>query len=92
MLKELLMNKFMTFAGAALLATGISSGAFAQSNPNAPEPNSTGTGVYQPGTSPTGQAIDRPQDRGRGGATGTTGSSKSVHSGMKPKDSTSSGK
>ena len=39
-------------------------GAFAQANPNAPQPNSSGTGVTQPGTTSTGQAVDR----------GTTGS------------------
>jgi hypothetical protein len=57
------MKKVITMAGAALLAVGISSAALAQANPNAPQPNSAGTGVYAPATSPTGQAIDTPEDR-----------------------------
>jgi hypothetical protein len=57
------MKKVITMAGAALLAVGVAGAAFAQANPNAPEPNSAGTGVYTPGTSPTRQAIDTPEDR-----------------------------
>jgi hypothetical protein len=70
------MTKFFGIAAACLVAT-ISIGAVhAQgANPNAPQPNSTGTGVYVPGTSPTGQAIDAPQDHGQSGVAGTTGKS-----------------
>src|SRR5436190_24389095 len=53
------MTKFMTLAGALLLAAGIAGAAYGQANPNAPQPNSAGNGIYVPGTSPTGQAIDR---------------------------------
>jgi opacity protein-like surface antigen len=75
------MKKFMTIAGAALLATSVAGSAFAQANPSAPQPNSTGTGTYQPGTATNGQAVDSKQ-------TGTTGSSmskesKSMDNGMK---------
>lgn len=49
-----------TFILAATLI-GLSAGtAFAQANPNAPQPNSSGTGVYQPGTTSNGTAVDRP--------------------------------
>jgi hypothetical protein len=53
------MRKFMTLAGAALLAASVAGAAYGQANPNAPQPNSAGNGIYVPGTSPTGQAIDR---------------------------------
>jgi hypothetical protein len=53
------MTKLMTLAGAALLAAGLAGTAYGQANPNAPQPDSYGTGIYVPGTSPTGQAIDR---------------------------------
>lgn len=53
------MTKLMTLAGAALLAAGVAGTAYGQANPNAPQPDSYGTGIYVPGTSPTGQAIDR---------------------------------
>jgi hypothetical protein len=59
------MRKFMI--AAALI--GLSAGsAFAQANPNAPQPNSSGTGVYQPGTSGNGTAVDKPTT---GSAAGT---------------------
>jgi opacity protein-like surface antigen len=85
------MKKLMTMAGAAVLAASVAGAAFAQANPNAPQPNSNGTGVYAPGTSPTGEAVDTPQNNGRSRATTTTGSStgketKSMNKGMK-KDS-----
>jgi hypothetical protein len=53
------MTKFMTLTGAALLAASVAGAAYGQANPNAPQPNSAGNGIYVPGTSPTGQAIDR---------------------------------
>jgi hypothetical protein len=76
----------ITRIGAALLVAGLTTGsAYAQggANPNAPQPNSTGTGVYKPGTSPTGQAIDAPQDHGQSGVAGTTGSNKTVKGSMR---------
>jgi hypothetical protein len=45
---------------AATIATLMSGSAFAQANPNAPQPGSTGVGVNQPGTTGTGTAVDRP--------------------------------
>jgi hypothetical protein len=53
------MTKFMTLTAAALLAASGIGAAYGQANPNAPQPNSAGNGIYVPGTSPTGQAIDR---------------------------------
>lgn len=53
------MSKFITLAAAAILAGGVAGAAHGQANPNAPQPDSYGTGIYVPGTSPTGQAIDR---------------------------------
>jgi hypothetical protein len=53
------MTKFTTLATAALLAASVAGAAYGQANPNAPQPNSAGNGIYVPGTSPTGQAIDR---------------------------------
>jgi hypothetical protein len=53
------MTKLMTLTGAALLAASVTGAAYGQANPNAPQPNSAGNGIYVPGTSPTGQAIDR---------------------------------
>jgi hypothetical protein len=87
------MKTMMTLAGAALLATSVAGAAFAQgSNMNATQPNSTGTGTYTPGTTSTGQAVDKKQS---GTTTGMAKSkeSKSVNSkpmsnGMMKKDST----
>ncbi len=45
---------------AAAMATLMSGSAFAQANPNAPQPGSTGAGVNQPATTGTGTAVDRP--------------------------------
>jgi hypothetical protein len=45
---------------ATALATMISGAAFAQANPNAPQPSSDGLGVNIPGTTSTGVAVDRP--------------------------------
>lgn len=45
---------------AAAITTLMTSAAFAQANPNAPQPGSAGIGINQPATSPTGVAIDRP--------------------------------
>jgi hypothetical protein len=66
------MSKFMTMAGAALLAAGVAGTAYGQANPNAPQPNSAGDGIYVPGTSPTGQAIDRFDERSPSGVVVTT--------------------
>jgi hypothetical protein len=64
------MKKLITISGAALLAASLSGVAFAQgANPSAPQPNSAGNGVIQPGISSTGTATDR----GRVGTTGTSG-------------------
>ena len=41
------------------LATMMSGAAFAQSNPNAPQPSEDGRGLNIPGTSATGTALDR---------------------------------
>jgi hypothetical protein len=49
----------------ALLGTAPIALAQTGANPNAPQMNSTGTGVIQPGTDAHGTAVDRP--------TGTTG-------------------
>jgi uncharacterized protein YdeI (BOF family) len=54
---------------AAAMATLISGAAFAQSNPNAPQPGSTGVGVNQPGTTATGTAVDRPDSMKKDGMT-----------------------
>jgi hypothetical protein len=60
------MSKFMTIIGAGLLATSLSITAFAQgSNPSAPQPNSTGTGVITPGTTSTGTATDPSMSKGK---------------------------
>jgi hypothetical protein len=45
---------------ATAVATMISGAAFAQANPSAPQPSSSGLGVNQPGTTSTGTAVDRP--------------------------------
>jgi hypothetical protein len=82
------MKKSTSIAAALLIAAFSTGSAYAQggANPNAPQPNSTGTGVYVPGTSPTGQAIDAPQDHGQSGVAGTTGTStKSTGGSMKKK-------
>jgi hypothetical protein len=56
-----------------LLAASLSTAAFAQSgaNPNAPQPNSMGTGVIQPGTTSTGEATDSHRRMGTTGMSGT---------------------
>ena len=60
------MMKAIAVATALMIAGAASGEALAQgANQNAPQPNSTGTGVYTPGTSPTGQAIDRPMRKGQ---------------------------
>jgi hypothetical protein len=58
---------------AALLAASLSTAAFAQSgaNPSAPQPNSRGTGVIQPGTTSTGQATDSHRRMETTGMSGT---------------------
>lgn len=68
------MKKIATFAAACAALTALSTGVFAQgANMNAPQPNSTGTGVTQPGTTSTGVAVDRPKASGQtGGSVGTT--------------------
>ncbi|CAN5407318.1 hypothetical protein BH11PSE4_BH11PSE4_14870 [soil metagenome] len=50
------MKKIILAAAVSALMTGS---AFAQANPNAPQPGSTGAGVNQPGTTGTGTAVDR---------------------------------
>jgi hypothetical protein len=51
--------------GAAMAVLGINS-AYAQTgNMNAPQPNSTGTGVTTPGTTSTGTAVDKPMSSGK---------------------------
>jgi hypothetical protein len=45
------------FSAAGALSMGS---ALAQANPSAPQPDSYGTGVYQPGITSTGTAVDRP--------------------------------
>jgi hypothetical protein len=58
------MKKFTMISGVALLAVSLSGTAFAQgANPSAPQPNSTGTGVVQPGT--TGTATDAKMKTGK---------------------------
>jgi hypothetical protein len=70
------MKNLITISGAALLAASVASAAFAQTggNMNAPEPNSSGTKIIQPGTTSTGVATDSHK------VIGTTGSA----SGMRP--------
>jgi hypothetical protein len=60
------MKKF-AIIGAALL--GLSGAAFAQSgaNPNAPQPNSMGTGAVTPGTKASGEATDSKMKSGTTG-------------------------
>jgi hypothetical protein len=65
------MKKLATITSVALLAVGLSGAAFAQANPSAPQPNSVGNGVVQPGTTGTGTATDARMKR----QTGTTGMS-----------------
>jgi hypothetical protein len=67
------MKKMMTISGAALLAASLSGAAFAQTggNMNAPEPNSSGTKIIQPGTTPTGVATDSHRVIGTTGSAGT---------------------
>lgn len=69
-----LMKKTMIAATAALLMTAPA--AFAQSgaNPNAPQMNSTGTGVTQPGKNSRGTAVDVPERSGSKMAPSATGS------------------
>jgi opacity protein-like surface antigen len=84
------MKKLITIASAALLATSVAGGAaFAQANPNAQQPGSTGQGTYKPGTAGNGQAIDTNQTAGSRHA--TTGMSKS-HKSSKMTKSMDSGK
>ena len=72
------MKRLMTFVGAAALAAGLSSAAFGQgANPSAPQPNSTGTGVIQPGTTSTGTATDAKMKKSK------------THKGKKAKNSSS---
>jgi opacity protein-like surface antigen len=52
------MKKIILATALATMMSG--SAAFAQANPNAPQPGSTGVGVNQPGTTGTGTAVDRP--------------------------------
>lgn len=58
------MKKIFALTAVAMLSAAP---ALAQSgaNPSAPQMNSTGTGIYQPGVDRNGTAVDRP--------TGTTG-------------------
>jgi hypothetical protein len=66
-------NRMEPFMKKIILATAISAlmtgAAFAQANPNAPQPSSTGAGINQPGTTSTGVAVDRP-DSDKMGTTG----------------------
>ena len=55
---------------AAAIATLTSGAAFAQANPSAPQPSSTGAGINQPGTTSTGVAVDRPDSNKMGTTTG----------------------
>jgi hypothetical protein len=67
------MSKFLKISGVALLAASISGAAFAQAgggNPNAAGPNSSGTGLVQPGTTSTGVATDAKPVKGQTGTTG----------------------
>lgn len=52
---------------ATALAALMSGSAFAQANPNAPQPGSTGAGVNQPATTGTGTAVDRPDSMKKDG-------------------------
>lgn len=57
------MKKIILAAAVSALMTGS---AFAQAtNQNAPQPSSDGRGINQPGTSPTGVAIDRPDSNAK---------------------------
>jgi pentapeptide MXKDX repeat protein len=77
------MKKIILAAAVSALITGS---AFAQANPNAPQPSSNGMGVNQPGTTATGTAVDR-QDAGK-----TTGMSKSMKKDGMAKDGMSKDK
>jgi hypothetical protein len=57
---------------ATALATLMSGSAFAQANPNAPQPGSTGAGINQPGTTGTGTAVDRPDSMKTDGVSHST--------------------
>jgi hypothetical protein len=63
----------MKMSAAVLLAASLSGAAFAQAgaNPNAPQPNSAGTGVIQPGTTSTGEATSSHRRTGTVGMSGT---------------------
>ena len=76
------MKKFVTITTAALLAASVSSAAFAQAgaNPSAPQPNSTGTGVVQPGMDKNGTATDAKMK------SGTTGMNDKSKDGMMKND------
>lgn len=58
------MKKIILATALATLMSG--SAAFAQANPNAPQPGSTGAGVNQPATTGTGTAVDRPDSTKKG--------------------------
>jgi pentapeptide MXKDX repeat protein len=62
---EATMKKIILATAVTALMTGA---AFAQANPNAPQPSSTGAGINQPGTTSTGVAVDR-SDSGKMGTT-----------------------
>jgi hypothetical protein len=75
------MKTLATISSAALLAVSLSGGAFAQgANPSAPQPNSVGNGVVQPGTTNTGTATDAKMK------SGTTGMNDKSNSGTMKKD------
>ncbi len=76
---------------AAAMATLISGAAMAQSNPNAPQPGSTGVGVNQPGTTATGTAVDRPDSVKTNGMTSGMSNSGMKKDGM-AKDKTHTSK
>jgi hypothetical protein len=61
------MKKISMIAAAALLAVSVTGAAFAQAggNPNAPEPNSSGTGIVKPGTDKSGTAVDPSMKKGK---------------------------
>src|SRR5580658_1801651 len=83
------MNKLLTISGAALLAASLSTAVFAQgANMNAPQPNSSGTGIVQPGTTSTGTATDA---RRVGGTTGMNGGMSGNNAELKGDSATSAG-
>lgn len=80
------MKKLVTVTGAALLAISLSGAAFAQNgaNQNAPQPNSTGTGVTTPGTKASGEATNSKMKSGTSGSNMKSGSMSDTKDGMKP--------